>query len=257
MNAMNRMYDKIKFFKSYFGRASEKKIFLENFDKRFSSPAGKEVSFLDLGCHDGHLMLQIIDRVKDRLPDDVYITGVDPSSSAIEEFSQKRLGRNIRADFCIQTAEEFFDKQDSLLKFNWIIASHCLYWSKRLENVIQKIISTSDQAVIVLRNQLGIYQIQSQFKKLLGSPDEQLYIADNIQNVLDNLNCNYRRENYETKIELPDESSKEFLWLISFFLQTTEDKLTKNDLDRIKPFLRSLGNPMRHDVSFFWIDSRA
>lgn len=188
-----------------------KLIFLEHFDKRFSNPAGKEVSFLDLGCHDGHLMLQIMDRIKDRLPKEIYIAGVDPSSSAIEEFSRKKISRNIHLNLHTQTAEDFFKNRDSLLKFDWTIASHCLYWSKHLESVLYKIVSLSDQAVIVLRNQFGIFQIQSQFRKLLGSPDEQLYTADNIQAVLDKLHCNYRRENYETKIDLPDENSKEFL----------------------------------------------
>lgn len=248
------MYDKVEFFKSYFARASEKRLILEEFKKRFSNPSEAVVSVLDLGCHDGTLIGKLFDVVQEELKQGVVLTGVEPSSDAIKSLSKKTFGPiDVELKLHTLTAESYFDSVADRTKYDWVLASQCLYWVQNLEDIVSKIITRGSKSLIVLRGHYGIFQIQSEFKKLLGNKNEKLYTADDIERALKTLNADFERQNFQTSIDIPNSSSLEFLWLVSFFLQTTEDRLSSGDLSRVKQYLNKLGNPIRHDVSFFWV----
>jgi hypothetical protein len=95
--------------------------------------------------------------------------------------------------------------------------------------------------------------VQSKYRNLLGSPNEKLYTADDIERCLSDLTVEFRREEHQTKVIIPEESSREFRWLVSFFLQTSDDALTESDWTELKSFFRPFGREFRHDVNFFWI----
>lgn len=250
------MYEKVNFFRSYFSIATEKKIVLAEFVKRFSNPSESRVSVLDLGCHDGMLINKLLNEVCSSLKKGVSITAVDPSFSAIQEFS-KRSFKEYGAKLSLHnlSAEDYFEKHKSTKQFDWVIASHCLYWSKDLQKTVKDIVESGKKGLIVLRGSYGIYQIQKQFKHLIGNPDEQLYEADNIEDCLIALSAKHNRQDFQTSIEMPSYNQKEFIWLLSFFLQTTEEKLDPESISKIAKYLVKLGNPLRHDVSFFWFES--
>lgn len=248
------MYDKMEFFNSYFGRASEKTIILEEFKKRFSNPSKSKVSVLDLGCHDGTLISKLFNVVQEELKQGVILTGVEPSSEAIKSFSKRSFGPiDVELNLHTLTAESYLESVNDKINYDWVLASQCLYWTQNLESTISKIIKKGSKSLIVLRGHYGIYQIQSEFKNLLGNKNEKLYTSDDIDLVLKALKTDFERQDFQTSIEIPDSSSVEFIWLMSFFLQTTEDRFSSDDISRIKSYLNKLGNPIRHDVSFFWV----
>jgi len=94
--------------------------------------------------------------------------------------------------------------------------------------------------------------ISNKFSDLLGNKNERLYTADDIQHAFDANKTVVDVETHQTRIEIPDFDSDKFKWLVSFFLQTTGGAIQEPDWEKIRSFIKELGTPIRHDVSFFW-----
>ncbi|MBL7480194.1 class I SAM-dependent methyltransferase [Legionella bononiensis] len=250
------MYDKIEFFKSYFSRATEKKILVESIGTRLNLLEDK-AKILDLGCHDGSLIRTIITRYQHCISNKLNIVGVDPSQRALAEFSAHECSKKYSIKTYKGTAEEYFSRHNEY--FDWILASQSLYWSPDLELIIRQIYQNSDSALIVLRGKKGIFEIQTQFKEYLGNKQEQLYSADDVERALVAEQIPYTKECHQTFIELPQQNTLEFNWLIAFFLQL-EDADTPSDLiSRVKDYIeqQSTANSLQHDVVFFWLGQTA
>lgn len=248
---MNAMYDKVEFFKSYFSRATEKKILIQSLDVRLTQ-LNANARILDLGCNDGMLIKTIVQQYQNRITDKLTVVGVDPSEAAIEKFLVHNVTSNYSVNAFIGTAEDYFEKHHYL--FDWIFASQCLYWSPDLQYIINEIHSNSDSALIVLRDKKGIFEIQSYFKDVLGNKAEQMYSADDIEMALKAQNIPFNKEYHQTYIELPHQDEQEYDWLIAFFLQLDEE-LSPALGSKVKEFIakNAKANRLQHDVVFFWL----
>lgn len=249
---MNTMYDKVEFFKSYFSRATEKRILIQSLDVRLNQ-LETNASILDLGCNDGTLVRTIVQQYQNRIPDKLTLVGVDPSATAIEKF----LAHDVASNYSVQafngTAEDYFASHSHF--FDWIFASQCLYWSPDLQDIISAIHRNSDSALIVLRDKKGIFEIQSYFKDVLGNKAEHLYSADDIEMALKAQNIPFNKEYHQTYIELPHQDEQEYDWLIAFFLQLDDEELSPALGVKVKEFIaqKAKANRLQHDVVFFWL----
>jgi SAM-dependent methyltransferase len=247
------MYDSDVFFTTYLEQTAEKRVFVEHLRKRLEHD--KPGSILDLGCHDGAVTLEYLKAVDqssdDQASEGVGVTCVDPSASAIEAFRERNLPANADFTFCVSTAEDFLDSNDK--HFDWTVASHSLYWSRELTGVIGDIVAASDKAAIVLRRETGLFQVQTHFKNIVGSRDEQFYNANDVEKSLHEIGAKFQREDIESEVAIPERGASAFASLVAFFLQTDAEVLTENQLDDIHAFLAEKGNPFPHHVSFFWI----
>ncbi len=248
---MGGMYDKIEFFRTYFANATEKELLVQRLDKRFI-PSKKSLTILDLGSHDGALMKNILTTYAHRLPKNTELSGVDPSAPAIAEFAKRDYGNSVSVKTYVNNGESFLEKNSH--KYEWIFASQCLYWTKNLSDIVAKINKASKAALIVLRGKKGIFEIQSSYRDFMDNDEEQLYTADNIQDALDSLALPYQREDLTTYIRLPEVGSQEFRWLIAFFLQTDESKISDDLYAEVENFIIKKSKwEMQHDVSHFWL----
>lgn len=113
------MYNSDNFFKSYYKNASEKDLLVRMLDKKFYF-CGKSISILDLGCHDGFLMKKILTQYASRLPEKVFLTGVDPSASALNIYKNISFGDNVVTRTFHGTAESFFKQNKDY--YDWSLA---------------------------------------------------------------------------------------------------------------------------------------
>lgn len=247
---MNQMYDKKEFFSTYFANASEKPLFLDRFATEFKCH-GKTCEILDLGSHDGALIFKLLDQISHMLPDFTKLVAVDPSAEAIAHLKERKIKNGVKIETHVSTAESFFNEVNDL--YDWIIASHCLYWTADLESTINSIIQRGKRAVIVFRGKKGIFEIQSKFKDLLGNKNEKLYSAEDIERCLLRIGHKFHKEEHQTQISIPAPDRIEFKWLVSFFLQTSDGNITESSWNSLTAFFRPYQGVFRHDVSFFWI----
>lgn len=94
--------------------------------------------------------------------------------------------------------------------FDWVLAFQCLYWSEDLPGIVRCIGESATNALIVIRGERGIYEIQSQFKNLVGNPKEQYYSADYLERVLIDLELSFSREDHATFLALPPPENQDF-----------------------------------------------
>lgn len=231
---MNDIYSHNEIFKTYFERAPEKTWVVDSCNDRLHFSDNKAM-ILDAGCYDGQLIQRITDQYRDVLPSQTTIIGIDPCATAIDTFNKTDFGDKITAHGRAVTLEDFLD--ENTIKFDWVIASQSLYWTKDLKKVIQQIADMSHQALLVLRGQVGIYQIQKAFPELVGHHQEQFYNAEDIQDALTELQINFTREDKSTYFPLPERGTPEYHYLLNFFLQTPHGSLTPTDETRVYEFL--------------------
>lgn len=245
------MYDKRHFFKTYFSSASEKSILVKLLDKRFHPPS-HTANILDLGCHDGALMKNIVNTYAKRLPEKLVITGVDPSLQAIKEYAKADFPIPVQTNTFAGTAEDYFDVCTD--HFDWIFASQCLYWSPDLPKIIKQIHEAGDSSLIVIRGCHGIYEIQSQFRHYIGNHLEKFYTDKEVEMALRTQKILFQKESLSTSIRLPDKDSIELKWLILFFLQMEEESLGDKIFCEVRDWITSrTSGSIHHEVHFFWL----
>lgn len=250
---MNDIYSSNDIFQTYFARAPEKTWVVESLQEKLSFN-GNSTSILDAGCHDGKLMQRIVQLSHAKLPEHTTIIGVDPCADAIAEFNNINFGTKISAQGYAVTIEDYLES--SQCKFDWIIASQSLYWTKDLKKIISQIAAASQNAVIVLRGKTGIYQIQKQFAELVGNKNELFYNAEDIHGALSSLGITFHREDKSTYLPLPAQTTSAYRHLLNFFMQTTDGQLSEDDTARINEFISAeFSSVLRHDVSAFWLIS--
>lgn len=231
-------------FANYLNKSDEKKALVKRLKERMQ---GDNLKILDLGCHDGALTAWYLDEIEAK---DIDLIAVDPSKPALEKFAERTWSKNVKTKLVNATAEEFLGQNTQ--HFDWIIASHCLYWSENLAIIIEQIAKKSDQAIVVLRGKRGIYQIQKKFKYLLGNSLEKLYTSDDIESVL-GFKVEFEHENILSNIEIDFDNSDQLQSLLCFFLQRDVGSLSRDEMAQVKDFVGGLGQPIKHEVSFFWL----
>ena len=245
---MKTMYDSKKAFNSYLKNSNEKQI-LVDWDEISNLVSIKSV--LDIGCHDGTLSLKLLDRISSNNTS-IKMTCVDPSLEAIQVFKNKVKERD-NFEFYNETVEQFISKIDNK-KFDLVILSHSLYWSSDIQKVLQTLTKISKYIVIVLRGKKGIYQIQKEFKHLIGNPNEQLYTSDNIETALLNLKATFIKKDINSQITISYEDEDSLGQLIYFFLQSSKEKFQESEYQMVKKHLQSFKGVIEHNVTFFKVN---
>lgn len=250
----DQVYNSPTIFSTYLRKSTEKAQFIKSFKNRISSgPDSKINTLLDIGCHDGELTLWHLNEISNHCSKTASIEVLDPSLDALDRFKKRNLPTQFQFNFHGKRIENFeFDQSNK--KFDFIVASHCLYWSEDLTSVLLQICNSAKRAVVILRENVGIYEVQKQFSHLLGNKDEQLYTAENIEAILKAHNVAFEREKIQTTIEIPTYKSQAYEDLISFFLQTKINSISDNERIDVDNFLQARNGVLKHNVSFFWLD---
>lgn len=249
---LSSIFDHKQAFQTYLEKTTEKNIFVQRFSEMFCLDCNQPASLLDLGSHNGALTIRYLGCINSKLPEKSIVTCVDPSHEAMEVFQSQKLPDYLQFVFVEATAEDFFSQSSET--FDWIVASHCFYWSPSLDSVLAQVCSRGRKSVVVLRGKRGIYQVQSKYKHLVGNPKDQLYTADDVENTLVRLKATFNREDIVSTISIPKPGDPMLSVMIGFFLQTRPEHISPEIESEVYSFIASLGSEMRHDVSFFWIE---
>ncbi len=253
------MYDQTDIFKAYLKNTTEKDYFFDliSNDNSLSTYIANQKKLLinDIGSHEGTLFLRIMSALNKFTHDkQIEIDIVEPSQPALEEFKKKNADK-YKINFFPTTYDVFTTDKS----YDLTIASHCLYWSPSLKDVVEKMIRRSKFTYIILRGKRGIYEIQNTFKHCLGNKMEQLYNADDIKKALkETTNDKYSVTVHNFTSDLNISSCKKFgntegEKLISFFLQNQYAQISEEDRKNIHLWFEKKGDVIPHDVSIFKI----
>ena len=243
------MYDYGSVFAAYLARATEKNLFVDRLGGALAQEA-RPLEILDVGAHDGAVTLRYLEAAGKAIWGS-RITALDPSADALGRFRNRGMAGNFAFDFRLGNAETFVPPAGTA--YDWVIASHSLYWSRDLPEILNHLRKMGRKMVVVLRDSKGIFQIQSTFHKFLGNPEERLYTADDIANALAGLKIVFRRERVISHIDIPPFEDPAMKVLAAFFLQTAPEKLADSTVAEIRKLMTLDGDRFEHRVSFFWV----
>lgn len=224
---------------------SEKNLFIDRLIAGVQSQGQKIGSILDIGCGNGNLSLDYISRLSPYLKDEVIFHGVDPSEDLIDDFRERPMDEFLKAKLEVATIENF---RPILLKYDLAVLSHALYWCSDLEACLQRVITSARSTYIVSRKAKGMFELQTNFKNLVGEPEEKFYTDQDIRKALEQLGFQYDITTIESDIEFPV-SDDNFTAFISEALQTTPENLIPDDVTKLKRYIRSKGEPFHHEVA--------
>lgn len=248
---MRTIYDDYSCFYSYFSRAPEKQIFVEALSKRVHCQKLRKI--LDIGCYDGKLMQMFLDKSQEKISPKLHITGIDPCANAIKLYMENSFAKKYSVNVHHGTIENYFSTYNQ--HFDLIIASQCLYWSTDIVSIIKRIETHSRSAVIVMRGKVGIFDIQSRFRKMIKNNNDMLYIDSDIENILHTNKIEFQKEIHSTYIDLQGLQEDSLNLLIAFFLHLNYEDVPRDLLDNARAFINKklIDGKMRHDVTFFWL----
>jgi ubiquinone/menaquinone biosynthesis C-methylase UbiE len=131
---------------------------------------------LDLGCGYG----LFVERLKDRLPPDAYITGMDMVESNRQAFLRTLESINCAGKFIKGGADMIHDLQDE--SFDLIIASYSLYFFPYLIGEIARILKDNGIFIAITHSKFSLREITDlihlSMKKIGLEPPDKIAIAE-------------------------------------------------------------------------------
>jgi SAM-dependent methyltransferase len=243
------IYDSPEIFESYLKVSSEKELFVRRFEERFK-PSSSPCLFLDLGCNDGTLTLNYLNAIKAKLPHTSKIVCVDPNKSALNHFKEKALPARLEFEFVPRSAEDYCFTTTHT--FDWIIASHSLYWSPALKTLILKLVSLGKNVVIILREKDQSYAFEKKFRHATNL----MYSGDTIRDTLNDHHIPFEHEMIEERVKIPLYPSDEYLLFLAFHLDMPLEQISKQLVLDAHHYLKAFNGTLTFNIGLHWIMGR-
>ena len=253
------IYDDTDIFKAYIRNVTEKDYFVDLIRSDDSLIAHiknqKKLLINDIGTHEGTLFLKIMSALEKVTCDKcIEVDAVEPSKPALAEFQKKNIDK-YKINFFPTTYDSFTPNKN----YDLTIASHCLYWSPCLKDIIVKMLNHSKFTYIIVRGKRGTHEIFSKFRHCIGNKMAQSYNAKDIEKILEEVagkTHSISTHNFTSELNIsyckrPKDPEGEKL--ISFFLQNQYAHIPEKDKKDIHLWFDKKTDIIPNDVSVFKI----
>jgi Methyltransferase domain len=238
---------------SFVDSCDEKQTFVRLLsDRTHSLPLKKEDSrILDIGSNDGQFVgmyLSALDSSGFR----GSATCVEPSLASLNRFRWDLIPKGFSAATHHGRAEKFF-AESNFEPWDLIIASHSLYWVDDIYGLIKTMIDQTKSLCIIVRGERGTFDVQSKFHKELGEPEERLYHAKTIRDILQKIGSVFHEDQFAATVAVPALHSPQWSAFAGFLLQRDPSSIDSNLSRDVWDLLATRSNFIE-DNSVFWIE---
>jgi len=246
------IYNDNTFFDSYLKTTTEKLHFINCFLKKSQN---KHIdSILDLGSFDGSLFLRLIIELLNNNFSIKNLSAVEPSLIPINKMKEAILHSEtlskIQWNIHNEPMEIFLSNHTQL--YDWVIASHSLYWMNDLDWILNKILSLSKNGVIVIRDNSLLYALESKYRPLMTQKKKKQYSSQNIIDFFDQNNIPYLVDKFEASMTIPEINSIEFKNLVGFLLDLTLVELDEGLFPSIYSDMNIAHNKTSYSIDMIW-----
>ena len=242
------IYDKKpSVFQKYITLTNQKQILVDRvYKKIISNNKSKELSLTDIGCADGMVTSQIIDKLKNIYK--LNVNAIEKSKVLINEFKEK-------TSFNINFINEDIDSINNLPKADFILMSHVISYIDNPKQVLEKIINSLDKNGIIL---IVISNDNSDDVKVFEGEEKEKRTLKNISQILIDNQMKYDIEVVESTIDVSDikEMNNNGKTIIEFFKHKSFDDISSNDvIDMKNKILEIASKDMRiiKKENYIWI----
>lgn len=244
------IYEDRTFFGDYLESTSEKSQFVELFLKQLNN--GKIESLLDLGCYDGTLTQKLALRLSQTGQKIKRLTAIDPAAGPLNEF-RNRLGAQLQSAQwqLINMGMESFLAQNKEV-FDWVLASHSLYWMGDSQTLIPHIIKSAQSGAIVIRDRGLLHHIEEKYRPRITQKTKRFISSHEISAEFKRLGVDFKTESFVASMAVPPPETLEFKQLAGFLLDLTIEELDENQLPELYADLKVEKGRATYGIDVLW-----
>ncbi|NQV88942.1 MAG: class I SAM-dependent methyltransferase [Parcubacteria group bacterium] len=224
----------------------------------FSRIKDRPVTVLDLGCGWGATSLRLL-RVLTGMGLTVDFVGVDPYQAQLNRFDQQ-IPKNFRGDIELICSD--ISKFDPNQTFDFVLASHVLYYTNDLLDSLRKLCLLGRELVIVHHGNNGINTIHRKFRDYVHSGPHVISTDEDILSALDSIDLPGRLvQHYQFPSTVnvscyQGTNTADSKNLTAFFLERAHSELSEESYSEVARFVNAEyphDHLMIHDVGIITV----
>ena len=181
-------------FQKYISLTNQKQILIERICKKIlEKNTSKKLKLLDIGCADGTVTTQIIERIGKSYQ--LEITGIETSTELINDFK-------LRTNYDINFINKNVESLDKLPESDFILIAHVVSYIEDLEKFIDKVINSLNARGIALIVVSNDYSDDKKVKDSLKRQNSKDTRSTNIKKILSKMKAKYEVEVVESDIDI-------------------------------------------------------
>ena len=241
-------------FQKYIAQTNQKQILIDKVCKKIiKNNISKKLSFLDIGCADGIVTDQIIDKLIQLYQ--IEVTGIETSKKLINQYRS-------RTDYDINFINENVESLDKLPRSDFILIAHVVSYIDNLEKFLDKVINSLNNegiALIVISND---YSDDKKVKNILSGQNNKNTVSANIKSILSRKKVKYDVEIVESEIDVSgiEEMNENGKTIIEFFKHKKFEDISSVEINNIRNTILNIENENKKIIKredYIWIKNIA
>ena len=250
INHLSLYKDNSEIFQKYISLTDQKQVLINKvYDKIINKFTLKKLSLLDIGCADGFVTLNIIDKIKSLYQLD--ITAIDASTKLINKF---KANTNYNISFINEEVEAL----QSLPQSDFILMAHVISYINNLDKFLDKVIDSLNENAIALIVVSNEFSDDKKVKNATSSKTNNDTTTESIKNILSKKNIRYSVEVVETKIDVSGikDMKEKGKTIIEFFKHERFENIPSEEIKDMRNAILGIAkdNKLIKRENYIWIE---
>lgn len=237
-------------FQKYIALTNQKQILIDRVCKKIlEKNTSKKLMLLDIGCADGNVTAQIIEKIGKSYQ--LEVTGIETSTELISDFK-------LRTNYDINFINDNVESLDKLPKSDFILIAHVVSYIEDLEKFLDKVINSLNDkgtALIVVSND---YSDDKKVKNSLKEQDNKDTISTNVKKILSKKKVKYEVEMVESDIDISgiENMNENGKTIIEFFKHEKFEYILSDEINDIRNTILNIADGNKKIIKredYIWI----
>ena len=237
-------------FQKYIALTNQKQILIDKVCKKIiENNISKKLSLLDIGCADGIVTDQIIDKLIQLYQ--IEVTVIETSKELISQFKA-------RTDYDIKFINDNVESMDRLPKSDFILLAHVVSYIDNLEKFIDKVINSLNSKGIALIVVSNDYSDDKKVKNILKGQKIEDTISTSVKSILSKKKVKYDVEVVESEIDVSgiEDLNENGKTIIEFLKHKKIEDISPDEIDDIRNKILNIANENKIIIKredYIWI----
>lgn len=250
MNNLKLYKENPSIFQKYIELTNQKQILIDKvYKKIIENNISKKITLLDIGCADGMVTVQIIDKLRKLYQ--LEVTAIEASMELINCFKS-------RINYDINFINNNVESLDELPKSDFILIAHVVSYIDNLEIFLEKVMNSLNNngiALIVVSND---HSDDKKVKSSLNKQNSKDTISANVKKILSKKKVKYDVEIVDSEIDVSgignmNDNGKT---IIEFFKHERFENISSSEINDIRNIILKMSNGNKKIIKredYIWI----
>jgi 2-polyprenyl-3-methyl-5-hydroxy-6-metoxy-1,4-benzoquinol methylase len=237
-------------FQKYIALTNQKQLLIDKvYNKIIDNYKAEKITLLDIGCADGMVTVQIMDKLRKSYQ--LKVNVIEASEKLINSFK-------LRTGYDINFINENVESLNELPKSDFILIAHVVPYIDNLEKFLNKVINSLDNngiALIVVSNNNSD---DRKIKRSLNKQKIKETISDNVKKVLSEKKVKYDVEIVDSEIDVSgiENMNENGKIIIEFFKHKRFEDISLGEINDIRNIILKMANENKKIIKredYIWI----